>query len=653
MKKIFAAAVIFISSQTFSQTDSSKSLEEVTVTATKYSTKTTETGKVVTVITRQDIEHAGSRDLAQVITEFGSSFINGYNSNPGKEKNIYLRGAKVEYTLITIDGVPVYDASGIGTYFDIRNISIDNVERIEILKGSQSTLYGSDAIAGVINIITRKSGSKPFSVNGTSHYGSFNTWRANANVNGKTGMLDYNIGYSYLNTDGFSEAKKPENLSSFFDKDGYRQNSVQANAGIQAGKKVRLEPFLRYTKFKGGLDQDAFTDEKDFINENKNFQAGLRNIIGLGKGQLNVLYQFINTKRYYLDDSTQSRNGFYIYNQQTYSSHEHFAEAFVVYPFNSIKLTAGADLRMSNTDYNAVQKNIFSPAIDRPAYSGDSVKQNQVSAYTALNYTLRGFNIEGGGRFNNHSEYGRNLAFNINPSYFIKNRVKVFINASSGYKTPGLYQLFSIYGNKELEPENSLNLEGGVQVFAKDKKVDLRAVYFNRRIKDVVAFAFNPSAPAGFNYINQDEQKDHGFEFEGNSKISDKIQIKAIYNYTTGKITTKQNGKDTIYFNLLRRPKSTFNLFIGSQLTKKFYINAQMSAIGERKDIYFDPVSFEAKDISLKNYMLVNFYAEYAFLNTRLKLFTDIRNITDKKYSDIYGYNTAGFNAYTGFRFGF
>jgi len=653
MKKIFAAAVIFISSQTFSQTDSSKSLEKVTVTATKYSTKTTETGKVVTVITRQDIEHAGSRDLAQVITEFGSSFINGYNSNPGKEKNIYLRGAKVEYTLITIDGVPVYDASGIGTYFDIRNISIDNVERIEILKGSQSTLYGSDAIAGVINIITRKGGSKPFSVNGTSHYGSFNTWRANANVNGKTGMLDYNIGYSYLNTDGFSEAKKPENLSSFFDKDGYKQNSVQANAGIQAGKKVRLEPFLRYTKFKGGLDQDAFTDEKDFINENKNFQAGLRNIIGLGKGQLNVLYQFINTKRYYLDDSTQSRNGFYIYNQQTYLSHEHFAEAFIVYPFNSIKLTAGADLRMSNTDYNAVQKNIFSPAIDRQAYSGDSVKQKQVSVYTALNYTVREFNIEGGGRFNNHSEYGSNFAFNINPSYFIKNRVKVFINASSGYKTPSLYQLFSIYGNKELEPENSLNLEGGLQVFAKDKKIDLRAVYFNRRIKDVVAFAFNPSAPAGFNYINQDEQKDHGLEVEGNSKMSDKLQIKAIYNYTTGKITTKQNGKDTIYFNLLRRPKSTFNLFIGSQLTKKFYINAQMNAIGERKDIYFDPVSFEAKDITLKNYVLINFYAEYGFLNNRLKLFADLRNITDKKYSDIYGYNTAGFNAYTGFRFGF
>src|ERR1700694_283749 len=145
MKKFFAVAALITSSQLLAQ-DTTKTMEQVTLTASKYSVKTTETGKVVTLITRQDIEHAGSRDLSQVITELGGVFINGYTSNAGKEKNVYVRGAKVEYTLITIDGVPVYDASGIGSNFDIRNIPIDNVERVEILKGSQSTLYGSDAI---------------------------------------------------------------------------------------------------------------------------------------------------------------------------------------------------------------------------------------------------------------------------------------------------------------------------------------------------------------------------------------------------------------------------------------------------------------------------------------------------------------------------
>ena len=102
MKKIFALTAILFSSRLFAQ--DTTALQNVTLTASKFSTKTTQTGKVVITISREQIEKAGSRDLAQVITEIGGVFVNGYSSNPGKEKNIYVRGAKVEYTLITIDG---------------------------------------------------------------------------------------------------------------------------------------------------------------------------------------------------------------------------------------------------------------------------------------------------------------------------------------------------------------------------------------------------------------------------------------------------------------------------------------------------------------------------------------------------------------------
>ncbi len=651
MRKIFVvAAVIFSSPLCAQQQDSAKLMNEVTLTASKFSTKTTQTGKVVTVITQQDIEHAGSRDFAQVVSELGGVFINGYNGSLGKEKNIYLRGAKVEYTLITIDGVPVYDASGIGTYFDPRNIAIDNIERIEILKGSQSTLYGSDAIAGVINIITKKGAKKPFAVSGVADYGSFNTFRGSVNINGQQKGLDYNIGFSHTSTDGFSQAAKPANSSADFDKDAYKQNSFQANFGIQAGRKLRIQPFLRYTKFAGDIDMDAFDDEKDFSNTNKNLQTGVRNVLAIGKGQLNVLYQFINTRRNYLDDSAKRGNGFYYYNQQFYNAREHFAEAFLVYPFNKLKLTAGADLRSSEFDYDATQISGF--GVTKTKWSGDTVNQKQVSAYAALNFETGNFNMEGGGRLNHHSEYGENFAFNLNPSFLLAKRVKLFGNVSSGYKTPSLYQLFSLYGNKELKPEASLNIEGGIQLFTKDERASIRAVYFKRHVKDVIAFFFNPVTFRSF-YINQDEQNDHGLELEATSKFSDKLQLRAQYSYVTGKITTQQNGKDTTYFNLLRRPKSTFNFFAGSQLTKRLYINTQFNVIGERKDVYFAPPTYAQQDITLESYMLLNFYAEYSFLSSRLKLFTDLRNILDKNYFDIYGYNTAGFNAYGGIRFRF
>jgi vitamin B12 transporter len=654
MRKIFAVAAIIISSQAYAQKDTSL-LNEVTLTATKFTTKTSQTGKVVVVINRQDIERAGSRDLAQVITDLGGVYINGFNSDLGKEKNIYLRGAKVDYTLITIDGIPIYDASGIGSNFDIRNLSIDNVERIEILKGSQGTLYGSDAIAGVINIITRKGGivngvAKKLSVNGAAHYGSYNTFRLNAGINGTNKNFDYNISYSHAGSDGFSEAQKPAASTTDFEKDGYSQNNVQANFGIRAGSKFRVQPFIRYNHNKADLDQDAFTDEKDYTNETKNLQTGVRNTVLLGKGQLNVLYQYNHTTRNYLDDSVKSRNGFYIYNNSDYKANEHFAEALVVYPFNKVKLTAGADFRAASTDYSAVQVSAF--GISKPKQSGDSVNQKQVGIYAALNYAYHNFSIEGGGRFNHHSEYGENFAFNFNPSYFYRNTVKVFANLSSGYKTPSLYQLFSAYGNKDLKPESSINLEGGLQVFTKDEKANLRATYFYRSVEDVIAFFFN-STTFQSRYINQDKQKDHGFEIEANAKPSEKLQLKAIYSYVDGKITTKQAGKDTTYFNLLRRPKSTFNFSAGSQVTKAFYVNAQMTVVGDRKDVYFAPPTYAQKDITLESYVLVNFYAEYGFFHNRFKVFADLRNLLDKKYSDIYGYNTAGLNAYGGIRFHF
>jgi vitamin B12 transporter len=648
MRNFFAVTAILISSQLLAQQEKTDSLQEVTVTANKYSTKTTETGKVVTIISRQEIEHAGSRDLAQVITELGGVFINGYNGNPGKEKNIYLRGAKVDYTLITIDGIPVYDAAGIGSNFDIRYIPVDNVDRIEILKGSQSTLYGSDAIAGVINIITKKNANKPFSLSGIAEYGSYNTWRGNATVSGTNKALDYNLSYTTFSSTGFSEAKQPATATLPFDNDNFKQNAVQANLGIQATGKLKIQPFLRYSTNTGGLDQDAFVDELDYTYSAKNVETGIRNSLQVGRGQLNVVYQLNNTNRNYIDDSTKSRNGFFIYENTTYKAREHFAEANVVYPFSSLKLTAGTDFRQSNSDYTDISNNIYSPALTTTKYSGDLVKQQQVGVYAALNYFKNNWNIEAGGRANHHSEYGNNFAYNLNGSWLIEKTLKAFANISSGYRVPSLFQLFSQYGNLQLKPESSINYEGGLQYFVLNNKASVRATYFDRHINNVIAFFFDPVTYRS-QYINQDKQNDHGIELEAKANIS-KWQLKLLYNYVDGNITTKQNGKDTTYFNLLRRPKSFLTASVASQVTGALYVSLQANATGKSKDVYYDP-SFQRHDITLDNYFLLNFYTEYAFAKSKLKLFADLRNITNKEYMDIYGYNTAGFNAYAGIRF--
>lgn len=122
-------AAAFISIQLQAQQDTTL-LDEAVITANKYPGKTSTTGKVVTVITREQIERNGGKDLSQLLTEQAGIFIAGANSNTGKDKSIYLRGARVEHTLVMVDGVPLYDPSGIGSNFDIRNLSLSHIERI-------------------------------------------------------------------------------------------------------------------------------------------------------------------------------------------------------------------------------------------------------------------------------------------------------------------------------------------------------------------------------------------------------------------------------------------------------------------------------------------------------------------------------------------
>jgi vitamin B12 transporter len=652
-KQFFLFAFALLSLSATAQDTAAKTLDEVVITANKFENKTALTGKVVTVITRQDLERAGSKDLSQLLTEQGGVYLNGAFSNPGKDKSVYLRGAKVDHTLIAIDGVPVYDASGIGSNFDLRLIPIESVERVEILRGSQSTLYGSDAIAGVINIITKKGGGKPVGASGSVSYGSFNTLRTAATLHGVLKKLDYNIGANHFKTDGISEAEQPTIASSIYDQDGFTQNGLQAGIGIQATKSIRIQPYIRYSKISGDLDQQAFVDERDFTYAQKNVQTGVRNEFALGAAKLNVLYNYNGIDRDYLDDSTESRNGYYLFNKAVYKAAEHFAEAYVVYPFQKLKFTAGVDFRSSHTDYNAVTVSpSFNPAAPAPvkstaSQSGDSVHQKQVGFYSALHFSDAHFGAEVGSRFNHHSVYGTNVASNIN-AFYRNGPWKLFANVSSGYKTPSLYQLYSEYGNTSLKPESAINAEGGLQYFAENERATGRATYFYRDVTDVIFFFYNP-ATFQSQYINQDKQTDEGIELETKITITNGLDFKLFYSYTDGRITTKSNGKDTTYFNLIRRPKSSLTALLGYSFGPA-YAGVQVSRFGKRSDIYFDPATFQRQDLTLKPYTLVNVYAEYEVLK-KLKLFADLRNVAGEKYNEIYGYSAPRFNGYGGIRF--
>lgn len=649
-KNLFIALALFTQLSTFAQ-DSTTVLDEVIVTANKFPHKASLTGKVVTVISREDIEKSGGKDIAQILNDQAGIYVNGSNSNAGKDKSIYLRGANPKYTLIMMDGVPLTDPSGIGGNFDIRLLSLSTIERIEILKGGQSTLYGADAMAGVINIITKKTGKKCLSFSGNIDYGSFNTLAYNASVTGRHKLFDYTLSYASYKTDGINEAT--DTIQSYphqIDDDAYQQNSFSATIGFHPKESINIQPYFRFTKFEQSYDQGAFIDELDLTNNNTNYQTGVKNNFNFGKLRMHLLYNYSYNNREYLDDSTLSRNGYDTYRKESYKGTEHFSEAYAFYPINQfIKLTGGISYRSTSSDQSYHSVGYYPTDTE---LGKDSLSLSQTDVYAALVVNLKsGINAELGGRWNHHSVYGNKFVYSFNPSYLFNRQWKIFANLSSAYSTPSLYQLYSEYGNKSLLPEMGITYEAGVQYYSKNNLYNGRVTYFSRKLEDVITFFTDPVTYASY-YINQDKQNDYGIELESNLKVDKNTSIKFMYTYVDGNHTSKNGDKDTSYFNLIRRPKSTFNLSVSSTILDKLFFNVGLTYFGKSTDVYFDE-SYASKEVELNPYCLAHLYADFPVYKNSIKLYVDMRNILNEKYTETYGFNTKPMNTTIGLRFNY
>jgi vitamin B12 transporter len=187
-------------------------------------------------------------------------------------------------------------------------------------------------------------------------------------------------------------------------------------------------------------------------------------------------------------------------------------------------------------------------------------------------------------------------------------------------------------------------MEGGIQVTLLKGVLDVRAVYFNREIKNVIIYG--PS----FTMVNLDKQKDHGLEIEPTLYIGKKLTLKVFYAYVDGKVTTQNNGKDSTYSNLIRRPKHSVGVNIGYQVTPHFYVSTQLSNYSKRSDLFYNMATYAQEPVTLSAYTLWNAYAEYAFLKNHLRLFADLKNITGTKFTEVYGYSTMRFNMMAGLR---
>jgi vitamin B12 transporter len=626
-KTLTLLATLLIGNVALAQKDTVQThvLDEVVVTANKMEQKQSTTGKVISVISKEQIEKSTGKTVAQILNEQAGIVINGALSNQGSVQTVFMRGGASGRTLILMDGVPVNDPSQIGNDFDLNFLSLNDVERIEVCKGAQSTLYGSDAIAGVINIITTKANiTTPANAKATVSAGSFGTFKTNVQFYGKSDKFTYTMRYAGLRTNGFSSAYDSTGTRNF-DKDGYRGNIVNAMLQYQATQHLMLKGYTQFSQYTAAIDASAFTDKSGYNINNKNSTSGIGFLYKNSTLALTGNYQYIKQHRNYDDNAS---TGAAIFSMNDYDAVSQFAELYTSVKLGGgFTLLAGADYRYGsmNNQYRSVSS--FGPFNSQFR----DTAMHQESIYSSINFTRNKFSVELGGRWNKHSRYGTNYTYSFNPSFAFDEHYRIFGSISSAFKAPTLYQLYATggTGNPDLQPETAVNYEFGVQQTY--KRFRNRLVFFYRPTTSGIDYN-----SVSFKYFNYVRQNTTGIEYEFTVQPTEKLTVTGNYTLISAEEITQSriNFKDTTYNYSLRRPKHVINANIGYQFTKGFYASVSGKYVGARNDVG----AYKKPDVALESYFIAGAYAEYKF-GELLKVFIDFQNIGNKKFFDIRGYN--------------
>jgi vitamin B12 transporter len=629
---IGALAISLASTSVFAQKTQEKkiNLTEVVISATKFKLAKEKVGKVITKITQQEIQNNAGKTVLELLNNITGIEIKGLNSNSGDVKGIYIRGGRSRQVLVLIDGVPVSDPTGISQEFDLRLLSLNQIESIEVLKGASSTLYGSGAATGVINIILKKASKEEVSLSYEASLGTSNTANSNSlrlldknqnlSVRGTVARFNYLGTINVTATDGFSSAKS--NTGKSFTNDAYTNKSGLFKLGYTFSDNVTVQTFLNFDEFEYQYDGGAYTDALENSGDQKQFRVGVKPTFNYDKGNLFAIASYNNVKR---DVSGNAYEGKSIH-----------LEVVNKYDFNTnLQLITGVNYQDHSNQTNSPWGNI----------DASLATFNTLDAYaTAVYSTDFNLTINAGGRLNKHSKYGSHFVYHVNPSYNVyateTATLKLLTSYSTAYISPSLYQLFSVYGNLNLEPETNETFELGFESTYK-KWLEISTVFFNRTEENAVIFKGLSAAPWG-QYANAITTiKVKGVEASVTLKPYAFAKLYLGYTYIDKDAEARYIPKNKFVANLEFTPfENTFFSLV--------YKN-----VGEREGAYYDASIFTTIEKTLPLYHLLDINASYKLLDETVTLFGSLTNVFNEDYEETLGFNTRGRNFKVGVRFQF
>jgi vitamin B12 transporter len=589
-------------------------LPDMVVTPTGQDASVGELGHSISVITAEKIAANGWRSLPEALRSIPGLHI-VESGAPGSTVSIFMRGSRSSHVLVLVDGVRMNDPSSPTRSAYLAGTDLANVARIEVVRGPQSGLYGADAIAGVVNVIT-KTAVEGVSGSVSLEAGSFDTYRAVAEFASRQGKVSGVVSVSYLDSEGYSSAN--ERFPGNDEADGFENLNASVRVGVEASDGVSLDATVKFTEWENEYDAGAGpgADAEGNVAETEQVLVGLRAKLGASdaRWQQTLHAQYATFDRTFEDSwGTSALDG---ENWEAEWRHDLTVS-------ERHRVSAGVNYRDESAESDSLA----------------SVSADNVGVYVQDYLCLGALDAIAGVRFDEHEAFGGEVTYRVAPSVMLeKSGTRFKGSVGTGFKAPSLYQLyapaglFGPIGNAELDPETSLGWDVGVEQRVVPGVCTLGVTYFASDVDDQILFVNG--------YENVDEVENRGVEILVGLTPTDRLSLDATYTYTEAE--NKQTGSQ-----LIRVPQDRATLGVTYAVTESASINATALYVGPRDDRYYDAAMFSSVDAKASAYTVVNLAASVD-VSDSVTLFGRVDNVFDETYEEVYGYGTAGVSGYGG-----
>ncbi len=703
MRKVIVWGLLCTPGLAFAQTQPADTvLNEVIISATRTPQEVFSLGRSATIISSDEISKSTYNTVAELLASVSSTYVVGSGQNPGANQSIFMRGSNSNHVNVLIDGVKITDPSSPNSAIDFSEISLANVERIEIVKGSHGALYGTGGIGGVINIITKK-GKDGLQGELTMQLGKLGggglTTNQSAAINyGKNG---YYINGALFNTNikGLDATTDTVTTNSFRsqDKDNFSKTDFSTKVGYQKGD---FDIYGSYKKVKqeADIDDAAYDDDDNYTLDFDRDMINYGATYAFNKWQVNFNGGVSFSERSAIDDSSRvDEMGNY---DQTYVSNAtkgqlSTQELQLSYYATGATALLGAGVYREQMDLNnyIYANSAFGLFEQTSNYDSLDLSLNSKYVFGSVNLNgkqlmpaFNGLSLTVSGRYTSLDNGQDNFSFDISPVY-TKGKTTLFASYSEGFNNPSLTQLFdpngqfnfTTRGNPDLKPETSQSTEIGIKQRI-NKGAWITASVFKTNVKNAIEYVYlwDGSVPQqdlsflqylGDTYINIAKQIVSGVEIEARAQFSPKIKAAVSFNYLEGEYRFDNNELNQAYVGgnhvqlfttgifinedeksseLIRRPSfQAFGSLTYSPI-EAFNLTTTLQVTDARPDVFYDNSlgpfgALNTKEV--ERYALLGFQAQW---NISPKIFSTlfVENVLNETYAEINGFNTRGRSFY-------